>query len=217
MRLEEAIVEQNIRKKGKSEFFAWNFFKRYIVKNDGEDRVVDFFALAIYGLVIFLKVPGHVEVVVIDVIEQIASQANPVPAIVAETLRTLNFCKRNENGDLTCCIQMLYVWIRSHFWGTNPAFLKCYMGDFSPITHFCKMVWPRNQTRVQWVAALQNLESTDITWKAPWMPRESILYGYGDKLWVSLLRVWGAISYTPLLVRRQYLSTQFIPATHGLN
>ena len=115
MKVEEAVVEQNIRKKGKSECFAWDFFKRYIVKNDGEDRVVDVFALAIYGLVIFSKVLGHVEVVVIDVIEQIESQANPVPAIIAETLRTLNFCKRNGNGDLTCCIQMLYVWIRSHF------------------------------------------------------------------------------------------------------
>ena len=81
------------------------------------------------------------------------------------------------------------------------------MGDFSPITHFCKIVWPRNQTRAQWVVALQNLESTDITWKAPWMPRESMLYGYGDNLWVLLLGVWGAISYAPLLVRRQYLST----------
>ena len=131
MKVEEAVVEQNIRKKGKSECFAWDFFKRYIVKNDGEDRVVDVFTLAIYGLVIFLKVPGHVEVVVIDVVEQIESQANPVPAIVAETLRTLNFCRKNGNGDLTCCIQMLYVWIRSHFWGTNPASLKFYMGDFS--------------------------------------------------------------------------------------
>ena len=63
---------------------------------------------------------------------------------------------------------------------------------------------------------LQNLESTDITWKAPWMPRDSMLYGSGDNLWVPLLRVWGAISYAPLLVRRQYLSTQFIHATHGL-
>ena len=111
MGLEEAAVEQNIRKKGKSECFAWDFFKRYIAKNDEEDQVLDVFALAIYGLVIFPKVPGHVEVAVIDVIEQIASQANPVPAIVAETLRTLNFCKKNENGNLTCCIQMLYVWI----------------------------------------------------------------------------------------------------------
>ena len=44
-----------------------------------------------------------------------------------------------------------------------------------------------------------------------------MLYGCGDNLWVPLLGVWGAISYAPLLVRRQYLSTQFIPATHGLN
>ena len=44
-----------------------------------------------------------------------------------------------------------------------------------------------------------------------------MLYGCGDNLWIPLLRVWGAISYAPLLVRRQYLSTQFIPATHGLN
>ena len=115
MRLEETVVEQNIRKKGKSECFAWDFFKRYIAKNDEEDQVLDVFSLAIYRLVIFPKVPRHVEVAVIDVIEQIEGQANPVPAIVAETLRTLNFCRRSGKGDLVCCIQMLYVWIRSHF------------------------------------------------------------------------------------------------------
>ena len=124
MGLEEAVVEQNIRKKGKSECFAWDFFKRYIAKNDREDQVLDVFALAVYGIVIFSKVPGHVKVAVIDVIEQIESQANPVPAIVAETLRTLNFCRRGGNGNLVCCIQMLYVWIRSHFWGTNPTSLN---------------------------------------------------------------------------------------------
>ena len=31
MKVEEAIVEQNIKKKGKSECFTWDFFKRYIV------------------------------------------------------------------------------------------------------------------------------------------------------------------------------------------
>ena len=44
-----------------------------------------------------------------------------------------------------------------------------------------------------------------------------MLFGCGDNLWVPFLEVWGAISYAPLLVRRQYLSTQFITATHGLN
>ena len=109
MSLEEAVVEQNIRKKGKSECFAWDFFKRYIAKNDGDDQVLDVFALAIYGLVIFPKVPGHVEVAVIDVIEQIESQANPMSAIVIETFHKLNFCRKSGSGDLVCCIQMLYV------------------------------------------------------------------------------------------------------------
>ena len=60
--------------------------------------MVDVFALAIYGLVIFPKVPGHVEVAVIDVIEQIENQANLVPAIVAETLRILNSVEGTETG-----------------------------------------------------------------------------------------------------------------------
>ena len=49
------------------------------------------------------------------------------------------------------------------------------------------------------------------------MNQGSVLYGYGDKMWVPLLGLWGAISYAPLLVCRQYASEQFISATHGLN
>ena len=77
--------------------------------------MLDVFALVIYGLVIFPKVSGHVEVVVIDVIKKIEGQSNPMPAIVVETFRTLNFCRRNEKEDLICCIQMLYIWIQSQF------------------------------------------------------------------------------------------------------
>ncbi|MBA0879144.1 hypothetical protein Goshw_003234 [Gossypium schwendimanii] len=48
------------------------------------------------------------------------------------------------------------------------------------------------------------------------MVLDEILYRYGDFDWVPLLRIWGAIGYTPLLVLRQYRSRQFIPATQGL-
>ena len=49
------------------------------------------------------------------------------------------------------------------------------------------------------------------------MNQESVLYGCGDKMWVLLLGLWGVISYAPLLMCRQYVSEQFILATHGLN
>ena len=37
------------------------------------------------------------------------------------------------------------------------------------------------------------------------------------QMWVPLLGLWGVVSYAPLLVCRQYVSEQFIPATHGLD
>ena len=36
-------------------------------------------------------------------------------------------------------------------------------------------------------------------------------------MWVPLLGLWEVVSYAPLLVYRQYVSEQFISATHGLN
>ncbi|XWS65258.1 hypothetical protein CRYUN_Cryun05aG0077900 [Craigia yunnanensis] len=74
-----------------------------------------------------------------------------------------------------------------------------------------------HQLREQWVTALLNLDSDNVTWKAPWSSRKSDIYGCVDKLWVSLIGLWGIISYTPMLDLRQYGSEQFIPTTHGLN
>ncbi|MFQ6667505.1 hypothetical protein Gotur_033501 [Gossypium turneri] len=42
------------------------------------------------------------------------------------------------------------------------------------------------------------------------VPNE-ILYRCGDIDWVPLLRIWGAVGYTPLLILRKYRSKQFIP------
>ena len=67
------------------------------------------------------------------------------------------------------------------------------------------------------MAALEDLNPTHVTWKTPWMNQGSVLYGCGDKIWVSLLGLWGVVSYAPLLVCRQYASEQFIPAIHELD
>ncbi|MFQ6651422.1 hypothetical protein Gotur_023765 [Gossypium turneri] len=61
------------------------------------------------------------------------------------------------------------------------------------------------------MAILQSLQEDDVEWKAPWMVPDEILYRCGDFDWVPLLRIWGAVKYTPLLVLRQYRSRQFIP------
>ena len=171
----------------------------------------------VYSILIFPQSSGYVDAAIVDLIEQIDNQVNPVLAIIAETIRSLNYCKRKGKGDFIGYVQLLYIWIRSHFWGKCEVSLKFCMSTMVPIREFYQKEWPKNQTREQWVAALRDLDPAHMTWKAPWMSQGNVLYRCGDKMWVPLLGLWGVISYAPLLVCRQYASEQFIPATHGLN
>ncbi|XVF14408.1 hypothetical protein REPUB_Repub09cG0056300 [Reevesia pubescens] len=77
-----------------------------------EEQSMELFALAIYGLVIFLKVLGYIEILVIDFFGQISGKKiDPTPSIVVKTIRTLNFCKRKGKGHLLVCTQLLYIWV----------------------------------------------------------------------------------------------------------
>ncbi|MFQ6660011.1 hypothetical protein Gotur_028674 [Gossypium turneri] len=59
---------------------------------------VDLFALAIYGLIVFPKVLGHIEVAVVDFFEKLRQRINPVPTILAETFRSLHACRKKREG-----------------------------------------------------------------------------------------------------------------------
>ncbi|MBA0878822.1 hypothetical protein Goshw_004533 [Gossypium schwendimanii] len=65
------------------------------------------------------------------------------------------------------------------------------------------------------MAILQNLHDEDVEWRAPWLILDEILYRCRNFDWVSLLRIWGAVGYAPLLVSRQFRSRPFIPVTQG--
>ncbi|XVE92954.1 hypothetical protein REPUB_Repub01dG0148600 [Reevesia pubescens] len=102
--------------KGDSHVIPWNLLKPHITGDGNKEQSMELFALSIYGLVIFLKVLGHIEISVIDFFGQlIGNKINPTPSIVAETIRTLNFCKRKGKGRLLACTQLFYIWVQSHF------------------------------------------------------------------------------------------------------
>ncbi|EOY03000.1 Uncharacterized protein TCM_017392 [Theobroma cacao] len=133
-------VDQHLKKKGDTECLPWSFLNGYIKKHMEDEQGLLAFAMAIYGLVVFPKVLGHVEV-----------------------------------------------------------------------------EWPDYKRKEEWVARLRRLMSIEVTWRAPWMPRIQVMYKCGDKPWVPLMRPWGAISYAPIMVRRQFGSEQFVPMTHQLD
>ncbi|MBA0878415.1 hypothetical protein Goshw_027113 [Gossypium schwendimanii] len=76
---------------------------------------LDVFALSIYGLVVFLKALGHVDEVVTDLFDRLDKKVALIPAILAETFRSLSACRKMGEGRFIGCAQLLLAWFHSHF------------------------------------------------------------------------------------------------------
>ncbi|MBA0845135.1 hypothetical protein Goarm_023129 [Gossypium armourianum] len=69
----------------------------------------------IYGLVVFPKALGHVDETVTDLFDRLDKRVTPVPAILVETFRSLNVCRKAGEGRFIGCAQLLLAWFHSHF------------------------------------------------------------------------------------------------------
>ncbi|KAG8490494.1 hypothetical protein CXB51_013604 [Gossypium anomalum] len=140
-------------------------------------RRVDVLALSIYGLMIFPEAMGHKDKAVADLFDRLGKQNTPVPAILAETFRSLSACQRASEGRFIRCAQLLLVWFHSHFWKVDKVPCRVFFKDYSPLKE--AVATPRRDdiTEERWIEILQNLREEDVMWKAPWMTPSEILYG----------------------------------------
>ncbi|KAG8496070.1 hypothetical protein CXB51_009191 [Gossypium anomalum] len=214
--MSEQWVEARVQQKGSGKCIPWKNLRDLILTHPDMKKRVDVFALSIYGLVIFPKALRHIDEAVADLFDRLGKGAIPIPAILAETFRSLSVCRRSGEGRFIGCAQLLLVWFHSHFWRVEKASYRPFFGDYSPLKEIVTISRTDDITEEKWMAILQNLQEEDIEWKALWMVSDEILYRCGSYNWVPLLGIWGAVGYAPLLVLRQYRSRQFIPMTQGL-
>ena len=104
MNVDTSVFVPITRQKGKNECVQCDFLESFIIENNNDDWIIDIFALVVYGTLIFPQSPGYVDATVVDLIEQINNQVNPVPVIIAETIRSLNYCRRKGKGDFIGCV-----------------------------------------------------------------------------------------------------------------
>ncbi|XP_017604775.1 uncharacterized protein LOC108451617 [Gossypium arboreum] len=187
-----------------------------VLTHPDERRRVDIFALSIYRLVIFPKALRHVDEAVIDLFDRLEKGITHVPAILAETFRSLSMCRKAGEGRFIGCAQLLLVWFHGHFWKVNKVSYRAFSKSYSTLKEEAGMQRRYDILEEKWMEILQNRKEGDIEWRAFWMVPDEILYQFGNFDWVPLLRIWGATGYTPLLALRQYKSRQFIPTTYGL-
>ncbi|KAG8482635.1 hypothetical protein CXB51_024413 [Gossypium anomalum] len=206
--MSEQWVAARIKQKGDSKCIHWGNLRDLILAHPDLKKRVDVFALSIYGLVVFPKALGYVDEAVSDLFDRLDKGTTPVPAILAETFRSLNACRRAGEGRFIGCAQLLLAWFHSHFWKAEKRLfsIKRIGGHIKTGRHL-----RREMDNYPPEFASRNGE-----WRALWFLPGEILYRCGNFDWVPLAGIWGASGYTPLLVLRQYRSRQFIPATQGL-
>ena len=103
MIIDTSILVSKTKQKRKNEYVQYDFLKQYIIENNDDDRVVDMFALVVYGTIIFPQSLGYVDAAIVDLIEQIDCPINLVPAIAIETIKSLNYCRREGERNFIGC------------------------------------------------------------------------------------------------------------------
>ncbi|MBA0725632.1 hypothetical protein Golax_022200 [Gossypium laxum] len=145
-------AEKQIKKKNEVNCVPWFSLQELVHNHPDVLKRVDMFALAIYGLIIFPKVLGHVEVAVVDFFEKLRQGINPVPTILAEIFRSLNACRKKGKGVSSDALSYL---------------MFEFLATFGKWSAHLEKDWPKDITEQHWVSIFQNIRAEDITWRAP--------------------------------------------------
>ncbi|KAJ1412223.1 hypothetical protein SESBI_20600 [Sesbania bispinosa] len=177
---------------------SWHYFNKTL-------------ALTIYGLVLFPFAPNMVDHAAMDVFAQYETQGlNPVPAILADTLLTLEVCQKKNGGTLKCCTHLLYVWIITHMYACE---LRTLFPD--PLRDFGRIKVKRQEAR-EWKKELADIQDNKIAWTCPWYSPYEVIFSCGDFANVPLMGPRGCVAYTPSIALRQLKRTQVKPVEEQL-
>ncbi|KAJ1378066.1 hypothetical protein SESBI_48248 [Sesbania bispinosa] len=146
-----------------------------------------------------------------DVFEQYETQGlNPVPAILADTLLSLEVCQKKNEGVLKCCTHLLYVWIITHMYA---CVLRTLFTD--PLRDFGLIKVKRQEAR-EWKKELADIQDNKIAWTCPWYSPYEVIFSCGDFANVSLMGPRRCVAYTPSIALRQLKQTQVKPVEEQL-
>ncbi|MFQ6631198.1 hypothetical protein Gotur_009974 [Gossypium turneri] len=90
----EQWVTAQIKQKWDSKCISWKNLNDLILAHPDTKKRVDVFVLSIYGLVDFPKALGHVDEVITNLFDRLDRRVTLVPAILAETFRSLKACRK---------------------------------------------------------------------------------------------------------------------------
>ncbi|MBA0819336.1 hypothetical protein Gohar_028432, partial [Gossypium harknessii] len=107
--MSEQWVAARIKQKRDSKCIHWKNLRDLILAHPDVRKRVDIFALSSYGLVVFPKALEHVDEAVSNLFDRLDKMVTPVLAILAETFKSLNTCRRAGEGRFIGCAKLLPI------------------------------------------------------------------------------------------------------------
>ncbi|XP_058741589.1 uncharacterized protein LOC131613970 [Vicia villosa] len=181
--LRKGEIEKNMVTKGGLPRLPAEFLVEKALTLSQERKEEDFeavFALLVYGLFLFPNINNFIDMNAI----KIFMKKNPVPTLLGDMYYSIHLRNSYGNGMVTCCTPLLYKWYISHLPDTSEFWSK--------------------KEGLKWSHKIMTLTNTEIVWTNNHFCRMKTLDCCGDFPNVPLIGTKGAISYSPVLTRRQF-------------
>ncbi|MBA0620298.1 hypothetical protein Godav_006047, partial [Gossypium davidsonii] len=110
---------------------------------------------------------GHIEEAVTDLFDRLDRRVTPVPAILAETFRSFNACRKTGEGRFIGCAKLLLVWFHSHFWKVDKVSYRVFSENYSLLKELAATLRRDDITEERWMTIFRNLQDEDVEWRSP--------------------------------------------------
>ncbi|KAG8478985.1 hypothetical protein CXB51_028890 [Gossypium anomalum] len=154
--MSEQWITARIKEKGECKCILWDALKGLNLTHPDETKKVDVFALSLYGLMVFPRALGYVDEATTDLFHRLDKRVTSVPAILAETFRSLGTCRKAGVGRFIGCAQLLLAWFYSHFQLIDRVICRVFFEDYSPLKDIVASTRRVDVPEENWIALLQN-------------------------------------------------------------
>ncbi|PKI36781.1 hypothetical protein CRG98_042827 [Punica granatum] len=196
---------------------AWliDFIHAHALNATGESYQRDAcheFLLLIFGTILFPYSSNLIDGALSQVILQVVGGHSYVEAVLAETIRSLDYVREIRRGRMRGSLHLIQIWLLAHikpFCSSHP--FSCITDKRLLIARLLHVFRPSNRNCTDWTQFMEELTASQFLWTARWNPGGTMTIGCLSTIGLPLISHLGSTLVFPAQVIRQLGGLQDIP------
>ncbi|PKI60743.1 hypothetical protein CRG98_018863 [Punica granatum] len=175
---------------------------------------------------LFLYSSNLIDRALAQVILQVVGGHSYVEAVVAETIRSLDYVREIQWGKMRGSPHLLQIWLLAHIrpFGLSHPF-PCITDERSLIARLLHVFRPSDHNYTDWTWFMEELTPTQFLWTTRWNPGGPMIIGYSRHTTITLIHLYiqvlttgvASISYSCTRKNGRRVTTRYLGARHATN